>query len=97
MKNLFCLMILGLISLSSLAAVNKVSKIRSFSLEGSKYQLTFWDDNRVYKIDKDSPHVPCLENSRKSERPVQLTFGEDKNSITDCKMSGDTHPGKKAI
>lgn len=76
-------------------ALSMVDKIRSFEAGSKFYTVTFWEDNRVFRIQNNNALIPCLENSFKSERPVTLGIDKRSQQITECKMFGGTHPGMR--
>jgi hypothetical protein len=76
-------------------ALSMVDKIRSFDLENGKYVVTFFEDQRMFRVPKNNAMIPCLENSYKAERPVTLAIDQKTQTITECKMFGGTHPGMR--
>lgn len=76
-------------------ALSMVDKIRTFEPGSKFYTVTFWEDNRVFRVQNTNALIPCLENSFKSERPVTLGIDKRSQQITECKMFGGTHPGMR--
>lgn len=76
-------------------ALSMVDKIRGFDLENGEYVLTFFEDDRMFRIPKNNALIPCLEDSYKAERPVTLAIDQKTQTITECKMFGGTHPGMR--
>lgn len=67
---------------------NVVYRVRSVEADNGKVMVTFWENNRVFRIEKDSKFLPCLENGFKSKKKVVLKLNKKADVIRDCKLKG---------
>ena len=76
----------------SLDAFSKASgvvyRVRSVEADNGKVMVTFWENNRVFRLDKDSKFLPCIENGFKSKKKVVLKLNKKAHVIRDCKLKG---------
>lgn len=77
--------------LISLAAITEDElnsyRIRSIEPlnEDNELMVTFWEDNRVYRIRKNSKVHDCLEGARKRLQKVRLELDKEAGSIEGCR------------
>lgn len=67
---------------------NVVYRVRSVEADNGKVMVTFWENNRVFRLEKDSKFLPCLENGFKSKKKVVLKLNKKADVIRDCKLKG---------
>ncbi len=78
-------------ALISLAAITEDDfnsyRIRSIEPldEDKEMMVTFWEDNRVYRIQKNSKIHECLENARKRPEKVRLELDKEGQTIDGCR------------
>lgn len=80
-------------ALISLAAVTQkeMSSYRIRSIEPlddeNEVMVTFWEDNRVYRIQKNSKIHDCLESAIKRTEKVRLKLDKEGQTLESCKAA----------
>lgn len=85
-----------LLSTSALAIknFNVIEEIRTYDADEDRKEIvvTFWGNNKVFRISEGDAAAPCLENAWKSKMQVKLTFEENTDEIKRCKLVSPSAP-----
>jgi hypothetical protein len=90
MKLLFFLF-LPLMALAQVQRSMEIHSVRSIDYKDGEATVTFWDDNKVYRLDEKAKVMPCLENGWKAPKEVVIGLDE-KGNILNCKLYGGGFP-----
>ncbi len=63
----------------------RIRSIEALDDEG-QVMVTFWEDNRVYRILKNSDIHHCLERAMERPEKVRLKLDKDEQSIEACRV-----------
>lgn len=66
-----------------------VDQVRTLDHDGASFRVTFWGNNRVYKVSKKSKAVACLQRAHMEQKEVALGFRKGDRIITNCRLFAD--------
>lgn len=92
MKYLFLFFLLFVSFFANSQRSNVIYTVRSVDADNGKVMVTFWEDNQVYRFEKNSKVLPCLENAYKAKMKVDLVMNKRSDVIEDCKLAGGGFP-----
>lgn len=88
-------LLLFLVSLPVCAAfeTSAIESVRSIDHSADETMVTFWGNNRVFRLSPDHASVPCIENAAKAAKQVVVSIDTRGGHIKDCKIFSGVLPG----